>query len=72
MHRDFPLYRNIALNTLPYPTLVTIIDGRPISSRDVLEESEAVRAVLRSTACLIDFNVIHSPTHPVILGFAPA
>ena len=51
---------NIYLKKLPCPTPVTVLDGRPIASRDVLEESEAVRVVLGDLACVISFNIIKS------------
>ena len=67
MDRDFALKHNILLKDLPVPAPVTVIDGRPISSGDIREESEAVRVELGDLACMIDFNIIHSPEHSVIL-----
>ena len=68
MDRDFALKHNILLKDLPVPAPVTVIDGRPISSGDIREESEAVRVELGDLACMIDFNIIHSHEHSVILG----
>jgi transposase InsO family protein len=68
MDREFALKHNIILKKLPCPTPVTVIDGRPIASGDILEESEPVRVVLGDMACVISFNIIHSPQHSVILG----
>ena len=68
MDRDFALKHNIVLKDLPFLALVTIIDGRPISSGDIREESEAVRAKAGELACNIDFNIIHSHEHSVIIG----
>jgi hypothetical protein len=56
------------LKKLPCSTPVTVIDGRPIASGDIVEESEAIRVVLGTLACVISFNIIHSPEHPIILG----
>ena len=68
MDRKFALKHNILLKKLPCPTPVIVIDGRPISSGDIFEESEAIRVVLGGLACVISFNIIHSPEHSVILG----
>ena len=58
MDREFALTNNIVLRKLLCPTPVTVIDGRPIASGDILEESEAVRVVLGDLACVISFNII--------------
>ena len=68
MDREFALKNNIILKELPYPILVTVIDGRPITSGDILEDSEPVHVVLGDLAYVISFNIIHSPDHSVILG----
>ena len=56
------------LEEAPSSDPCTVIDGHPISSRDILEESELVHVVLGDLACVIGFNIIHSPDHSVILG----
>ena len=74
MDRDFALKHNILLKNLACPAPVTVIDGRPIASGDIVEESEAIRVLLGHLACMINFNIIHSLEHPVILrlpGFEP-
>ena len=70
MDREFAVTQNILLKNLPHPTSVTVIDGRPIASRDIIQETEPVRIVLGDLACVIRFNVIHSPEHPIILGLS--
>jgi hypothetical protein len=52
----------------PFSDPVTVIDGRPIASGDLLEELEPVRVMLRDLACVICFNIIQNPQHSVILG----
>ena len=39
-----------------------------IASRDITEESKPFRVVLSDLACVISFNIIHSPEHPIVLG----
>jgi hypothetical protein len=55
------------LRKLSCLTSLTVIDGRLIASGDIIQETEPVRIVLGDLACVIHFNVIHSPEHPVIL-----
>ena len=50
------------------PVSITVIDGRPIASRDITEESESIRVVLGNLACVISFNIIHSRKHLIVLG----
>ena len=68
MDKEFALSQKILLRNLPCPASVIVIDGRPIESGDIVEESEPIRVVLGSFACVISFNIISSPEHPVILG----
>ena len=68
MDREFALSQKISLHKLPYPASVVVIDGRPIASGPIVEESEPVRIVLGDLACIISFNIISSPEHPLVLG----
>ena len=68
MDREFALSQNILLNKLPSPVAVGVIDGRPIASGDIVEESEPLRIVLGDLASIISFNIIRSPEHPIVLG----
>ena len=45
-----------------------MIDGRPITSGNIVEESKPVQVVLGNLACMISFNIISSPEHPIVLG----
>jgi hypothetical protein len=69
MDQDFALTHNLILKKLPCSTPITIIDCLPIASRDIGDESKAIRVVLGNLACVISFNIIHRPEHPIILGF---
>jgi hypothetical protein len=68
MDRDFALSQKISLNTLPCPASVVVIDGRPIASGHITEETEPLRIVLDNLACIISFNISSSPEHPIVLG----
>jgi hypothetical protein len=69
MDQEFALKHNILLKKLSCLTPVTVIDGRPIASGDILDDSEEVHFVLGDLVCVINFNIIHSLEHSVILGF---
>ena len=68
MDREFALTQNIILKKLPNPVAVGVIDGRPIASGDIVEESEPIRVVLGNLASVISFNIISSPEHSLVLG----
>jgi transposase InsO family protein len=68
MDREFAVRNNIKLHKLPSPVSVGVIDGRPIASGDITEESEPIRVVLGDLACVISFNIISSPEHSLVLG----
>ena len=68
MDRYFASTHEILLCKLSRPAPVAVIDGRPIASGDITEETEPIRVVLGDLACIISFNIISSPQHPVVLG----
>ena len=70
MDKEFALSQKILLRNLPCPASVVVIDGRLIASGDIVEESEPIRVVLGSFACVVSFNIISSPEHPVSCGFS--
>ena len=68
MDRNFAQASQISLRKLPVPTSVVVIDGRPIASGNIVEESEPIQVVLGSFVCVVSFNIISSPEHPIVLG----
>ena len=68
MDREFAVMHNIQLHKLPSPVSVGVIDGRPIASGDIVEESEPIHVVLGNLASVISFNIISSPEHSLVLG----
>ena len=58
----------ISLRKLPCPTFVVVIDGRPISSGNIVEELEPVSVALNNLACVVLFNIISNLEHPIVLG----
>ena len=54
MDKNFPQANKISLRKLPCPASVIVIDGRPIASENIVEESEPISVVLdnfKSTSC---------------------
>jgi hypothetical protein len=68
MDRDFAQKHQIPLHQLPCPVSVVVIDGRPIASGKIVEESEPVHRLLGDLGCVVSFNIIYSPEHPIVLG----
>ena len=67
MDRNFAQAHQISLRKLPCPVFVVVIDGRPIASGNIIDESELVNIVLDNLAC-VSFNIISIPEHPIVLG----
>ena len=68
MDRNFAQAHQISLIKLPRPASVVVIDGRPIASRNIIEESEPFNIVLDNLACVVSFNIISILEHPIVLG----
>ena len=69
MDRNFAQAHQISLKKLPCPASVIVIDGRPNASGNIIEEeSEPVNIVLDNPACVVSFNIISIPEHPIVLG----
>ena len=68
MDQNFAQASQISLRKLSCPASVVVIDGRPIASGNIVEESEPIQVVLGSFVCVISFNIISSPEHPIVLG----
>jgi hypothetical protein len=50
------------------PIIVEVIDGRPLSSGAVTQETEPLQICINDHLFSVVFNVIHAPSDPVILG----
>jgi hypothetical protein len=64
MDRTFAQAHQISLRKLSCPASVLVIDGRPIASGNIIEESEPINIVLDNLACLVSFNIISIPELP--------
>jgi hypothetical protein len=45
-----------------------VIDERPIASGKIVEELDPVHILLGDLGCVVSFNIIYSPEHPIVLG----
>ena len=57
MDRNFAQDHPISLRKLPCPASVVVIDGRPTTSGNIIEETEFVNIVLDNLACVISLNI---------------
>ena len=53
MDKNFAQTHQISLRKLPCPTIIVVIDGRPIASENIVEESELIRVVLDNLVCSV-------------------
>ena len=67
IHQHDFLTKKIILKQLLNQTSITIIDVQPNVFGDITEEFESICVVIDNLACVISFNIIHSPEHPVVL-----
>jgi len=68
--KDFAEKYNLPLITKKSPVHVEVIDGRPLVSGDVTEKTKPLDAFIESHQSIIVFNVIKSPSNPVVLGLS--
>ena len=70
LDEDFVESRKIPLVQKPKPVHVEVIDGRPLSSGDVTHETRPIKVTIDGHDSYIAFNIIRSPSNPVILGLS--
>ena len=66
--RNFAQAHQISLRKLSCPAFFVVIDGHPIASGKIVEESKPIQVFLDNFVCKVSFNIISSPDHPVVLG----
>ena len=68
--KDFAERYKLPLVTKKCPVSVEVIDGRPLVSGDVTQETKALDLYIDQHQSTVVFNVIKSPSNPVILGLS--
>jgi hypothetical protein len=66
--KKFTLQHNLTLIKKTRPIPVEVIDGRPLASGDIVEETQPLKVTLGDQVSNVIFNIIQNPTNPVILG----
>jgi hypothetical protein len=68
MDKDFALKHSFELIELAHSTPVEVIDGWPLASGNVMEETQPLEVMLGDQVFHIVFNINQCPTNPVVLG----
>ena len=68
MDKNFAQAHQISLRKLPCPASVVVIDGRPIASGNIIEESKPVSVALNNLVCVVLFNIFSCLEHSIVLG----
>jgi len=70
LDEEFAKLHKFSLVKKPKPVHVEVIDGRPLSSGDVTHETKPLKVRLENHESSIVFNIIKTPSCPVILGLS--
>ena len=68
MDEEFAHQRKIKVIRKKIPAPVEVIDGRHLASSDVVYKTQSLEVILGEQISSIVFNIIKSPTSPIILG----
>ena len=68
--KNFAECHKLALVTKKFLVPIEVIDGRPLKSGDVVQETKPLSISLRNHQSSIVFNVIKSPLSSIILGLS--
>jgi hypothetical protein len=70
MDKDFALKQSLELIGKAHPTPVEVIDGRPLTSGNVMEETQPLEVMLGDQVSHVVFNIIQCPAYPMVLGLS--
>jgi hypothetical protein len=68
--KDFVNCYKLSMVTKKHPIPLEIIDGRPLVSRHVIHETAPIDIVKEGHYSIIAFNIIKSPSNPVVIGLS--
>ena len=68
--RDLVKRHNLPIVPKKYPVSVEVIDGRPLISGDVTHETKPLDIILEGYRSTVVFNIISSPSNPLVLGLS--
>ena len=70
LDEEFAKRQKICLVQKSKPVQVEVIDGRPLLSSSVTHESEPIEVAFKDHSSYVVFNIIRTPSSPVILGLS--
>ena len=70
LDEDFVQRHKFSLVQKSSPNPVEVINGRPLSSEDVTYETTPIDLVIHNHHSSVAFNVIRTPSNPVIIGLS--
>jgi hypothetical protein len=68
--RDLVKRHNLPIVPKKYPVAVEVIDGRPLISEDVTHETKSLNIILEGHQSTVVFNIISSPSNPLVLSLS--
>jgi hypothetical protein len=68
--KDFVDRHKLPFLTKKHPIPIEVIDGQPLVSRDVIHQIIPLDIILEGRHSIIAFNVIKSPSNPVVLSLS--
>jgi hypothetical protein len=68
MDKDFALKHSLELIEKAHPTPVEVINGWPLASGNVIEETQPLEVILGDQMSHVVFNIIQCPANPVVFG----
>jgi hypothetical protein len=68
MDKDFALKHSLELIGKAYPAPVEVIDGQPLASRNMMEETQPLEVMLGDQVSHVVFNLIQCPANQVVFG----
>jgi hypothetical protein len=70
MDKDFALKYSLELIGKAHPAPVEVIDGWPLTSGNVMEETQPLEVMLGDKVSHVVFNIIQCPAYPMVLGLS--
>lgn len=70
LDEEFARRHNVPLVLKLKPVYVEVIDGRPLLSGNVTHESKPVEIAFENHSSFVTFNIIRTPSNPVVLGLS--
>ena len=68
MDKDFIDRHKLPLVTRKHSILIEVIDGRPLVLGNVIHETTSIYIIIEWHHSIIAFNIIKSPSNPIVLG----